>query len=445
MADVYSADDLQLGGVVAVKILRPDLASAEMRLRMVQEARAAVAIGHPNIVRVFAVDAVETTVYLVMELLRGATLEQHLVEQPDGRLPWRAAFELLLPAMDALHAAHQRGFVHRDVKPTNLFVPAAGGRCEGAIVLDLGIARRDPELRTEHSPPLTEVGRVLGTPAYMSPEQADGGALDARSDVYSMAVTLYRAIVGRPPFVAKSGREQLLVMHLFEAAPTMRRMAPTARIPRAAAEAIHRALAKDPGDRPQSMREFASELRRVVGASRGSGRAVNRLAAAGVFGVLFGGVGGAWLSARASPPGASPALAEPIAPATLVEAAPARPSILEPAAPVLRAAPEDVPAAARSAPSRRRKAVDEVRGFLARQDPRMTRCAGGVGSEPLAVSVRVEFSHADQPPTILAEPHEAMFAAACVARELRALEFPRAPAGTRVRHVFTLVPAGGAT
>jgi eukaryotic-like serine/threonine-protein kinase len=198
MADVYRARDEELGIDVAVKLLRPEMATGEMRARMVQEARAAAQVRHGNLVRVFGTGKTAHSAYIAMELLDGPNLEDYLRERPGQRLPWNEALELLLPALEALHAVHERGHVHRDIKPGNILVAREPGCSPRAVVIDLGLVKPDRTLRDDAGPPTTEVGRVLCTPGYASPEQAAQLPVDRRSDVYSMAITLYRVLAGRP-------------------------------------------------------------------------------------------------------------------------------------------------------------------------------------------------------------------------------------------------------
>ena len=200
MADVYRATDEQLGIQVAIKLLKPRMASDELRARMVQEAQAAAQIRHSNVVRVFGTGALDSTAFIVMELLEGPNLEQYLQEYRAGRMPVREAIELLLPAIEALHEIHAQGYIHRDIKTGNILVTREPGRPPAAVVIDLGLVKPDRALRNAASPPTTEIGRLLCTPGYTSPEQAAGNPVDRRSDVYSMAVTLYRVLAGRLPF-----------------------------------------------------------------------------------------------------------------------------------------------------------------------------------------------------------------------------------------------------
>ncbi len=263
MADVFQATDEELGVDVAIKLLKPHMASDELRARMVQEAQAAAQVRHANLVRVFSTGKLDSTAYIVMELLDGPNLEQYVREYRDQRIPWREALALLLPALEALHAIHERGYVHRDIKPGNILVTRDPGHPPTAIVIDLGLVKPDRALRTVDSPPTTEVGRMLCTPGYTSPEQALGRPVDRRSDVYSMAITLYRVLVGRLPFHEVHGRHvaAMLARHIYNEPTQLADAAPTGNIPPGVAAVVESALRKDPAERPQTMLEFAEALR----------------------------------------------------------------------------------------------------------------------------------------------------------------------------------------
>jgi serine/threonine-protein kinase len=263
MADVFQATDEELGVDVAIKLLKPFMASDELRARMVQEARAAAQIRHANLVRVFGTGKLDSTAYIVMELLEGPNLEQYVREYQDQRIPWREALALLLPALEALHAIHERGYVHRDIKPGNILVTREPGHAPTAIVIDLGLVKPDRALRTVDSPPTTEVGRMLCTPGYTSPEQALGRPVDRRSDVYSMGITLYRVLTGRLPFHEVHGRHvaAMLARHIYNEPTLLADAATTAEIPPGVAAVVESALRKDPAQRPQTMLEFAEALR----------------------------------------------------------------------------------------------------------------------------------------------------------------------------------------
>ncbi len=263
MADVFRATDEELGVDVAIKLLKPRMASDELRARMVQEARAAAQVRHDNLVRVFGTGKLDSTAYIVMEMLDGPNLEQYLREYRDQRIPWREALDLLLPALEALHAVHDRGYVHRDIKTGNILITRKSGQPPTAVVIDMGLVKPDRALRNAASPPTTEVGRLLCTPGYTSPEQAAGNPVDRRSDVYSMGVTLYRVLAGRLPFHEARGQPMLFVLtkHIYSEPTLLAEAGAGAGIPPAVAEVIESALRKNPNDRPQSMLEFAESLR----------------------------------------------------------------------------------------------------------------------------------------------------------------------------------------
>ncbi|MBK7827219.1 serine/threonine-protein kinase [Nannocystis sp.] len=269
MADVFQATDEDLGVDVAIKLLKPRMASDDLRARMVQEARAAAQVRHPNLVRVFGTGSLDGTAFIVMELLVGPNLDQYLRARPDQRLPCDEALSLLLPALEALHAVHERGYVHRDIKPGNMLVTSEPGRPPTAVVIDLGLVKADRALRTIDSPPTTDVNRMLCTPGYISPEQALGRAVDRRSDVYSMGITLYRVLTGRLPFHEAHGKHiaAMLARHVHYEPTLIAEAGGTADIPPAVAAVVESALRKDPAARPQTMLEFAEALRAAAGAA----------------------------------------------------------------------------------------------------------------------------------------------------------------------------------
>jgi serine/threonine-protein kinase len=200
MGVVWRANNVLLDLPVAIKLIRADLDRGALRARLQLEARAAAKLGHSSIVRVFDVGESELgDPFIVMEHLRGETLAQ-LISQ--GRLPATRAVQLLLPIIDALAAAHARGIVHRDLKPDNVMIALEEQRVCPKI-LDFGIAKlTDP---CDRNFKLTEAGSVLGSPEYMSPEQARGrDDIDASTDIWSTCVVLYEAVTGSPPFSASN-------------------------------------------------------------------------------------------------------------------------------------------------------------------------------------------------------------------------------------------------
>jgi serine/threonine protein kinase len=249
MGLVYLAEHLSLTRRVALKILRSDLTGAPgVRERFAREGRAIAALNHPNIVRLYDVGQDGALHYLIMEYVEGRSLEELL--QQKGRLPPREAVEYAIQAARGLAHAHERGIVHRDVKPANLLLDA----CGTVKILDMGLAR----FHTDSTDNLTERvgGGVLGSPDYLAPEQMTK-QLDTRSDVYSLGATLYALLLGEPPF---SGRTvaQKLADHLHRPVPPPHLRDPN--VPRPLSLVVLRMLAKDPADRYQTPAEVIEAL-----------------------------------------------------------------------------------------------------------------------------------------------------------------------------------------
>jgi predicted ATPase len=257
MGEVYRAFDTKLGRPVALKLLPegtvPDL-RASRRFR--EEARLASALNHPHIVTVYSIEEAEGHEFIVMELVEGETLQERAQRGP---IPFPDLIELSIQVAEGLAAAHAIGLVHRDVKPANILVTPEGR----AKVADFGLAKRllapaagtDPGVTVEV---LTGIGTVVGTPSYMSPEQTRGEPLDARSDLFSLGVTLYEAATGRLPF---QGPSALAVMHAIATTEPdpVRRLRPDA--PPEFDLVLARAMKKDPGERWAAARDFADALR----------------------------------------------------------------------------------------------------------------------------------------------------------------------------------------
>jgi len=254
MAAVYEALDTRLDRLVAVKVMHPALAEdPEFVARFGREARAAAGVSHPHVVAVYdqGRDPATGAVFLVMELVRGRTLRDLLVER--GRLSPAEALSILEPVAAGLAAAHERGLVHRDVKPENVLLGSgAGGR---VLVADFGLARA-----VEASPLTATTGLLLGTVAYLAPEQVAGGGADARSDVYAAGVLLFEMLAGSVPY---SGQTPLAVayQHVHSEVP-----APGAGP--AVDALVLAATARDPAQRPS---DGGSLLRRVRAARAGVG------------------------------------------------------------------------------------------------------------------------------------------------------------------------------
>jgi len=242
MANVYLAHDEELDRPVALKILADNLAGdATFRDRFEREARLAARLSHPNVVGVFDVGESEGRPFIVMEYVEGDTLAHELVRH--GALPPARALELALQICSGLEAAHASGLVHRDVKPRNLLL-----RPDGVLkIADFGIARAAESTR------LTEIGTILGTAAYLAPEQAEGLEATPAADLYSVGAVLYELLTGRVPYAATSLVELL-------AKQQAGRPAPIAGVPAALERAVVRCLEPDPAERPPSAGALAAEL-----------------------------------------------------------------------------------------------------------------------------------------------------------------------------------------
>ena len=238
MSVVYRARDRRLNRPVAVKVLPPELAhDPAIRTRFTREAQTAAQLSHAHIVPIYDVGEREGLAYIVMALVGGGNLAMLLTREP--RQPIEEVRRFLAEVADALAYAHLRGVIHRDVKPDNILLDETSGR---AVVTDFGIARA-----IEASTRLTVTGIAVGTPAYMSPEQAIGDReIDGRSDVYSLGVLGYQMLTGRLPFNAANSMA-LLLKHVSETAPPITDLRPDT--PRSLREAIERALAKSREDR----------------------------------------------------------------------------------------------------------------------------------------------------------------------------------------------------
>jgi eukaryotic-like serine/threonine-protein kinase len=208
MGVVYRAKDRRLKRVVAIKILPPELAfRSEIKTRFLREAETAAQLNHPNIVDIYAVDEAEGIVYFVMAYITGDNLAKRLHDR--GAMSVDETRRVLRDVADALAYAHERGVIHRDIKPDNILIDAQSGR---PMVTDFGIARAV----TEGDSRLTATGIAIGTPTYMSPEQAAGErSIDGRSDLYSLGVLGYQMLTGEPPFTANS-TPAILVKHISE-------------------------------------------------------------------------------------------------------------------------------------------------------------------------------------------------------------------------------------
>ena len=262
MGEVWEAQHMVLGRIVAIKLLLANASDPELAVRLQREADLVARLEHPNIVVVTDVGLVaERQPFVVMERLYGRTLSELLRER--GALPWRLAREIAVQLAAGLACAHAAGIVHRDLKPSNVFVlDDPDGRVRIKII-DFGLAKATQIGPGERA--LTKSGAVFGSPAYMAPEQVRGEPLDGRADLYALGAIVYEMIVGAPLW-RRGSMFQLLYCQLFEAAPTIR-----SRVPEAPAELdvlVARCLCKDRALRPADTEELRMAL---VGVGSGAG------------------------------------------------------------------------------------------------------------------------------------------------------------------------------
>jgi serine/threonine protein kinase len=255
MGVVYHALDRKLNRPVAIKFLSDELANPSARRRFQREAQVASSLNHPHILTVHDAGEFEGRQYLVTEFVDGGTLIDWTHAEPRT---WRQTVELLVDVADGLAAAHQAGILHRDIKPANILIAKSGY----AKLADFGLAKPNegstPDATHARAEVPTRAGAVVGSVGYMSPEQALGRALDARSDIFAFGVVLYECLAGRPPFPGASDLDVLhaVVYRQAEALP--------ADVPLSLRMVVEKALEKDPSDRFQSMRDMVVDLRCVV-------------------------------------------------------------------------------------------------------------------------------------------------------------------------------------
>src|ERR1700731_784154 len=311
MGVVYRAFDTHLDRPVAIKILRADAnTSPERQRRFVQEAKAASALNHPNIIHIYDISSSGDTDFIAMEFVAGKTLHQ-LIGKND--LPLRDTLKYSIQIADALARAHSAGIVHRDLKPANIIIDEDGR----VKLLDFGLAKLtektvDSEAvtatMTAEDAPLTEEGSIIGTVAYMSPEQAEGGKVDARSDIFSFGSVLYEMVTGRRPFEGAT-RISTLSAILHKEPKAASEISPA--VPMELEKIIARCLRKDPERRAQGIADIKlalEELKEESESSKLSGQvavaaAVRPLArsprrfvaiAAGVVALVVAAAGLAW-------------------------------------------------------------------------------------------------------------------------------------------------------
>lgn len=297
MGTVFRAVDTRLQRRVAIKFLSDDLADAAARRRFQREAQMASSLNHPHILTVYDVGEFEGRQYLVTEFVDGGTLKDWVEREPRH---WEDIAELLTGVADGLATAHQAGILHRDIKPDNILVTTSGY----AKLADFGLAKIEEGATLSRTRTLTEEqtrrGIIIGTIAYMSPEQASGNTLDARSDMFSFGVVLYEMLAGQRPFRAATNLELLQQVIHAKPAPL------SGDIPEPLRALVMKALEKNPADRYPSMRELVTDLRAVQrhSAERPTAPRTNRgkwLAAAGLATVAIAAAGVFWFASRKTP------------------------------------------------------------------------------------------------------------------------------------------------
>jgi eukaryotic-like serine/threonine-protein kinase len=256
MSVVYLARCLETGRHVAIKFLRPELVDrTPYRQRFMNEIEAIRRIQHPVVVRMFDIGELEDgRIYLVMEYVRGPALKKILER---GHLPMEQLLPIASAVADGLEAAHAHGVIHRDLKPGNILVPRLPEAGAAAKIVDFGIARIDG------FPKITNTAEVVGTPLYISPEQALGYPVDHRADIYCFGVVLYEACIGKRMFDSRDP-QILLKKHVRVVPARMAERRPDLAIPRALDDLVIRCLEKSPGRRPQSMNEIGAALQAIA-------------------------------------------------------------------------------------------------------------------------------------------------------------------------------------
>jgi tRNA A-37 threonylcarbamoyl transferase component Bud32 len=448
MGEIYKARDSRLNRIVAVKVLAPGRTRDPLRRRrFIQEAQAASALNHPNIVTIHDILPEGDTQYMVMEHVSGNTLHQMIAA---GRLPVPQVLQLAIQMANALAAAHGAGIIHRDFKPANVMVTGSGL----VKILDFGLAKLlDPEARPRSSDgdseattdqatltqaPLTVEGAIMGTVNYMSPEQAEGLKVDARSDIFSFGAVLYEMVTGQRAFDGDSGISTLSAVLRDEVKP-IRELAPE--VPGELDDLIARCLRKNPGERWQSMSEVAEALVKLkvrlelaptqapqpgpaptaapVAATPVSGAPViatgrtrpNRtLLVVGGAAVLAVAIAGAWWQTHRQNAASPPPPAVSTTPTPAAQPAPAT------AAPT-PTAPEPAPQAA---PDAKSDAVDQI---VAPAPPPPSSPALALGNKPQVVA---------PPPVVMTKPPANSQATANGAPPVPVLPVPRAPSPVQI-------------
>jgi eukaryotic-like serine/threonine-protein kinase len=253
MGEVYLARDNRLERQVALKVLLPQFSGDSQWLgRFMREAKAASALNHPNILTIYEIGQAGESHYIAAEYIEGETLRQRIARGP---IPLDEALRIAVQAAAALEAAHSARVVHRDIKPENIMV-----RPDGLVkVLDFGLARSETT-STGDNPTMTQTATIMGTPRYMSPEQARGERVDAGTDIFSLGAVLYEILSGKPAFPGSTLADVFVSLVSKEPMPLN---ASVSNLPGGLESVLGKALAKDRTQRYASMKEFLADLERI--------------------------------------------------------------------------------------------------------------------------------------------------------------------------------------
>jgi serine/threonine protein kinase len=252
MGIVFRAGDIKLNRLVALKVMKPEAVSDDIaRQRFMAEGRSAASIQHDHVITIYQVGEDNGLPFMAMQFLEGETLDRRIKRQ--GKLPATEIQRIGREIASGLQAAHDKGLIHRDIKPGNIWLETGTGRVK---ILDFGLVRPTGD-QYQH---LTRTGFVMGTPGYMSPEQARGTKVDARSDLFSLGSVLYEMCTGREPFMGADMMATLMALAM-ESPPPIRLLNPE--IPPALAELVSWLLAKSAEDRPRSARMVADSLAKI--------------------------------------------------------------------------------------------------------------------------------------------------------------------------------------
>jgi Protein kinase domain len=309
MSEVYRASNPRLGNTIAVKLLTRELGRDEIfRERFVRESQLAASLNHPNVIPIFDAGEADGLPYIAMRYVEGSDLQELLTR--EGALSVEAAISIVAQIGAALDCAHEKGLIHRDVKPANILIESNGESVPHVYLSDFGVAKHGGSRSG-----LTSTGQFVGTVDYIAPEQIEGKGLSGATDVYSLACVLYQTLAGAPPF-DRDTDVGMIYAHLVEPPPAITERRPD--LPVELDAVLARALSKRPADRYQSCRELVTAVRQAVGVASGA--------------TVSGGTGSRAPATRLAPVSAPPTTAAPApAPPTTAAPTPVPPTTAAPA------------------------------------------------------------------------------------------------------------------